>query len=60
MMKSESEVAQSFQLFGTPRTVAYQISPSMGFSRQVYWSELQFPSPEDLHDPGIEPGSLVL
>ena len=27
----------------------------MGFSRQVYWSELPFPSPEDLPDPGIEP-----
>ena len=24
----------------------------MGFSRQEYWSELPFPSPEDLPDPG--------
>ena len=32
----------------------------MGFSRQEYWSGLPFPSPEDLPDPGIEPGSLAL
>ena len=31
---------------------------SMGFSRQEYWSGLQFPSPGDLPDPGIEPGLL--
>ena len=29
----------------------------MGFPRQMYWSELPFPSPEDLPDPGIKPGS---
>ena len=33
------------QLFATPRTVAYQAPPSMGFSRQEYWSGLPFPSP---------------
>jgi len=32
----------------------------MGFSRQEYWSGLSFPSPEDLPDPGIEPGSPEL
>ena len=32
----------------------------MGFSRQEYWSGLPFPSPGDLPDPGIEPGSLTL
>ena len=45
------------RLFVTPWTVAYQASLSMGFSRQEYWSELPFPSPGDLPDPGIEPGS---
>ena len=45
------------QLFATPWTVAYQASPSMGFSRQEYWSGLPFPSPGDLPDPGIEPRS---
>ena len=42
------------QLFGTPWTVAYQAPPSMGFSRQEYWSRLPFPSPGDLPNPGIE------
>ena len=32
----------------------------MGFSRQGYWSGLPFPSPGDLPDPGIEPGSPAL
>ena len=48
------------RLFATPWTVAYQASPSMGFSRQEYWSGLPFPSPGDLPDPGIEPGSPTL
>ena len=37
-MKSLSHV----QLFATPWTVAYQALPSMGFSRQEYWSGLPF------------------
>ena len=45
------------QLFVTPWTIAYQAPPSMGFSRQEYWSGLPFPSPGDLPNPGIEPGS---
>ena len=32
----------------------------MGFLRQEYWSELPFPSLEDLPDPGIEPASPAL
>ena len=32
----------------------------MGFSRQEYGSGLPFSSPEDLHDPGIKPGSPAL
>ena len=48
------------QLFATPWTVAYQALPSMGFSRQECWSGLPFPSPGDLPDPGIEPGSPTL
>ena len=53
-MKSLSRV----QLFAIPWTVAYQAPRSMGFSRQEYW--LPFPSPGDLPDPGIEPGSPTL
>ena len=48
------------QLFATPWTVAYQAPLSMEFSRQEYWSGLPFPSPGDLPDPGIEPGSPTL
>ena len=48
------------QLFATPWTVARQAPLSMGFSRQEYWSGLPFPSPGDLPDPGIEPGSPAL
>ena len=40
--------------------MARQAPLSMGFSRQEYWSGLPFPSPEDLHDPRIEPGSPAL
>ena len=47
-------------LFATPWTVAYQAPLSMGFSRQEYWVGLPFPSPGDLPDPGIEPGSPAL
>ena len=32
----------------------------MEFSRQECWSGLSFPSPEDLPNPGIKPGSLAL
>ena len=32
----------------------------MGFFRPEYWSGLLFPSPGDLPDPGIEPGSPAL
>ena len=31
----------------------------MEFSRQEYWSELPFPPPGDLPNPGIEPVSLM-
>ena len=48
------------QLFVTTWTVAYQAPPSMGFFRQEYCSGLPFPSPGDLPNPGIEPGSPTL
>ena len=55
-MKSLSRV----RLFATPWSVAHQAPPSMEFSRQQYWSGLPFPSPGDLPDQGIEPGSPAL
>ena len=44
-VKSESEVAPSCPLLVTPWTAAYQAPPSMGFSRQEYWSGVPLPSP---------------
>ena len=44
----------------TPWTVVYEISLSTGFSRQEYWSGLPFPSPRDLLNPGIKPGSPAM
>ena len=41
-------------------TVAHQVPLSMGFPRQEYWSGLPFPSPGDLPDPEMEPGSPAL
>ena len=55
-VKSLSQV----RLFVTLWTVALQAPPSMGFSRQEYWSGLPSPSPGDLPDPGIEPRSPTL
>ena len=46
------------QLFATPWTVAYQASPSMGFSRQEYWTRLPFPSPGIFPTQGSNPGLL--
>ena len=42
------------QFFATSWTVTRQSPLSMGFSLQEYWSELPFPSLEDLPDPEIE------
>ena len=59
--KSESEVTQSCpNVFDPMDYIAYHASPSMEFSRQEYWSGLPFPSPEDLPDPGIKPGSHII
>ena len=60
MKWSEVKLLSRVRLFATPWTVADQAPPSMGFSRQEYWSGLPFPSPGDLPDPGIEPGSPIL
>ena len=56
-VKSESEVAQSCPTLSSPPgssslaipwTAAYQAPPSMGFSRQEYWSGVPLPSPNML------------
>ena len=48
------------RLVVTPWTVAYQAPPSMGFSRQEYWSGVPFLSPGDLPNLGIKLRSPVL
>ena len=45
--------------FATLWTAARQAPLSMGFSRQEYWSGLQYPPPGDLPNTGIEPESLM-
>ena len=57
---SELKSLSPVQLFVTPWIVAHQAPLSMRFSRQEYWSGLPFPSPGDLPNPGIEPGSPTL
>ena len=47
------------QLFVILWTVARQAPLTMEFSGQEYWSELPWPLPGDLLDPGIEPASLM-
>ena len=56
----EVKLLSHVRLFATPWTVAHQAPPSMGFSRQEYWSGLPFPAPRDLPHPGIEPRSPTL
>ena len=60
MVKVKVKWLSRVRLFATPWTVAYHASPSMGFSRQDYWSGLPFPSPRDLPHPGFKPGSPAL
>ena len=60
LVKVKVKLRSHVRLFGTPWTVAHQAPLSMGFSRQEYWSGLPTPSPEDLPDSGIEPGSPAL
>ena len=52
-MKVKVKSLSPIRLFVTP----CQAPPSMGFSRQEYWSGLPFPSPGNLSNPGLEPGS---
>ena len=53
-------VTKSCLTLATPWTVAHQAPLFMGFSRQEYWSGLPFPSPGELPDSGIKPGSPAL
>ena len=48
------------RLFCNPMDYSFPGSSCQGFPMQEYWSELPFPSPVDLPDPGIKPASLAL
>ena len=53
-------LSHAIRLFVTLWTVAHQALLSKGFSRQEYWRGLPCPSPGELPDLGIKPGSPVL
>ena len=59
-VKVKVKLLSRVQLFATPMDCSLSGSFSMGFSRQECWSGLPFPSPGDLPNPGIEPGSPSL
>ena len=44
--KVKVKLLSRVRLLGTPWTEAYQAPPSMGFSRQEYWSGVPLPSPK--------------
>ena len=47
-VKSEGEVSQLCPNFEIPWTAAHQAPPSMGFSKQEYWSGVPLPSPRSV------------
>ena len=53
-------VAQSYLTLYDPMVCGPQVSLSMEFSREEYWSGLPFPLPGDLSNPGVEPISPAL
>ena len=57
ILKVKVKSLNRVRLFATPWTAAHQAPPSMGFSRQEYWSGVPLPSPGDLPHSGIETGS---
>ena len=59
-MYMHAQLLSCVRLSVTLWTVAYQAPLSTGFSHQEYWSDLPFPPPGDLLDPGIEPVSPAL
>ena len=49
--KVKVKLLNHVRLLATPGTAAYQAPPSMGFSRQEYWSGVPLPSPSALKEP---------
>ena len=48
-----------FSSFVNPSTIAHLALLSMEFSKQEFWSELLFPPPRNLPDPGMRPMLLT-
>ena len=59
-MKVKGKSLSRVRLFVDPMDCSLPGSSVVGFTRQEYWSGLPFPSPGDLPNPGIEPGSPAL
>ena len=57
LIKHQCQSLSHVRHFVTPSNVVHQAPLTMEFSRQEYWGRLPLPSPGDLPDPGIKPGS---
>ena len=63
MQRAAAAAAKSLsrvQLLATPWTAAYQVPPSMGFSRQEYWSGVPLPSPMTKLDSILQSRDITL
>ena len=58
-VKSEREVTQSCPTLAIPWNAAYQAPPSMGFSRQKYWSGVPLPSPRQRYHIQMTGSSVI-
>ena len=56
----EVKVVHSWPILCDPLDCSLLGASALEFSRQEYWSRQPFFSPEDLPNPGIEPGSPTL
>ena len=60
LLPVHAQSLNNVQLFETPWNIVGLASTCVEFSRQEYWSELLFPTTENLPDPGIELASFCL
>ena len=58
-LRPHAQSLSPIRYLATQCTVALQTPPTIGFSRQEYWSRLPFPSPGNSAHPGIQPASPV-
>ena len=60
LLKVKVKSFSRVRFFVAPWSIAHQASLTMGFPSQEHWNGYPFPSPGDLPNPGIEPGSPAL